>query len=92
MSQSKCSLFSLLSVRYPDPEDRISHRVISDISVLLKETTLTISDSIETGSPVETAHFLNPRFNKSGAYSFCPVLLFVCLFDLEKKRTFKVAI
>ena len=39
---------------YPDSEDRIFNRVITDISVVLKETTLTISDSIETGSPVET--------------------------------------
>ena len=30
------------------------NRVISDISVVLKETTLAISDSIETGSQVET--------------------------------------
>ena len=38
----------LLKVYYP--EDRICNR----ISVVLRETTLTISDSIETGSPVET--------------------------------------
>ena len=37
--------------RWPDPEDRIFNRVISDISVVLRETTLTISHSIETGSP-----------------------------------------
>ena len=37
-----------------DPEDRIFYPVISDISVALRETTLTISDSIETDSPVET--------------------------------------
>ena len=36
------------------PEDRISNRVISDISVVLRKTTLNISDSIETSSPVES--------------------------------------
>ena len=40
--------------KYPDPEDRIFNRNISDIFVVLRETTLTVSDSIETGSPVET--------------------------------------
>ena len=40
-------------LRYPNREDRIFNRVISDISVVLRETTLTISDSIQTGSPVE---------------------------------------
>ena len=41
---------------YPDPQDRIFNRVISDISVMLRETTLTFSDSIGTvsSSPVET--------------------------------------
>ena len=39
---------------YSDPEDRIFNRVISDISVVPRETTLTISDCIETGSPRET--------------------------------------
>ena len=39
------------TLRYWDPEDRIFNRIILDISVALKETTLTISDSIETGSP-----------------------------------------
>ena len=33
---------------YLDPEDRIFNRVITDISVILRETNLTISDSIET--------------------------------------------
>ena len=42
-------------LRYSDPEDRISKLVISDISVVLRETTLTISDSIETG----TSHWSN---------------------------------
>ena len=40
--------------RYPDPVDRIYNRVISDISVVLRENTLTISDSIKTGLLVET--------------------------------------
>ena len=40
----------MIMLRYPDPEDRIFNHVISDISVELRETTLTISDSIETGS------------------------------------------
>ena len=41
-------------LRYPNPEDRILNRVFWDISVVLKETAPTISDSIETNSPVET--------------------------------------
>ena len=44
-------------LRYSDPKDRIFNRfnrVILNISVVLGETTLTISDSIETGSPVES--------------------------------------
>ena len=43
-----------LSLRYPDHEDQISNPVISDISVLLRKTTLNISYSIETGSSIET--------------------------------------
>ena len=39
---------------YPNPEDQIFNRVISDISVIQRETTLSILDSIETGTPVET--------------------------------------
>ena len=39
---------------YPEPEDRIFNRLISGNSVLLGETALTISHSIETDSPVET--------------------------------------
>ena len=35
-------------------EDQIFNHVISDISLVLRETTLTTSDSIETGSPIET--------------------------------------
>ena len=42
------------TLRYPDPEDWIFNRVVSDISVVLRKTTLTISVSSETGSPVET--------------------------------------
>ena len=38
---------TVLFLRYPDP-------VIADIPVVLRETTLTISDSIETCPPVET--------------------------------------
>ena len=38
---------------YPNPEDSIFYRIISDIFVVLRETTLTISDSTETGTPVE---------------------------------------
>ena len=41
-------------VRYQGPEDRNFYRVISDISVVLRKTTLTILDSIQTDSPVES--------------------------------------
>ena len=43
-------------LRYPDPEDRILNRVISDISVVLRETALTtcISDSIQPGSSLDS--------------------------------------
>ena len=41
-------------LRYTDPEDRIFNRAISDISVVLRDTTLTISGFIETGLPVES--------------------------------------
>ena len=41
-------------LRYPYPEDGIFNRVFSDISVVLRATTLTISGSIETDSPVES--------------------------------------
>ena len=41
-------------LRYPDPKHRILNRVISDISVLLRETTHLISDSIDTVSTVES--------------------------------------
>ena len=40
-------------IKIPDYEDRIFNRIISDFSVVPRETTLTISDYIETGSPVE---------------------------------------
>ena len=42
------------ALKYPEPEDRIFNRFLSDISVLIKKITLSISDSIETGSPVES--------------------------------------
>ena len=48
-----CSSF-IFFLKYPEPENRIFKRVISDISVVLRETTLTISDSIEIVSPVES--------------------------------------
>ena len=41
---------SVNSLRYPDPEVDFLNRVISVISVVLRETTLTSSDS--TGKPV----------------------------------------
>ena len=41
-------------LKYPNPEDRILNRVISDIFVVLRKTIHTFSDSIETGSPVES--------------------------------------
>ena len=41
-------------LRYPDPEDRNLYCIISDISVMLRETPITISDSIEIGSPVDS--------------------------------------
>ena len=37
-----------LNLRYSDPEDRNFNRCISEISLIPRETTLTISDSIET--------------------------------------------
>ena len=43
----------VLGLRYSDPEDRIFNSVISDIFVEQRETTLTILNSIETGSPVD---------------------------------------
>ena len=48
-----CHFLKVL-LRHPDPEDRIFNRFISDISIVLRETTLTISGSIETVSPVES--------------------------------------
>ena len=35
------------------PKDRIFRHAILNISIVLRETTLTTSDSVETGSPVE---------------------------------------
>ena len=43
-----------VDLTYPDPVGRIFNRVISDISVILWDNTLIISDSIEKDSPVET--------------------------------------
>ena len=45
---------TFVRLRYPYPEDRIFNRATSDISHVLRETTLTISDSFETGSPAES--------------------------------------
>ena len=42
------------TLRHSDLEGRIFNLVISDISVVSRETTLTIYDYIETGSPVES--------------------------------------
>ena len=42
-----------LILRYSFPEDRIFNPVTSDISVVLRDTTLTISNSIQTNLPVE---------------------------------------
>ena len=42
------------NLTYLYPEDRIFNRVIWDISVVVRETTLTISDSTETVSPVKS--------------------------------------
>ena len=44
----------LTDLMYPDSKDCIFNRVISDIFVVQRESTLTISGSIETGSPVKT--------------------------------------
>ena len=41
-------------LRYLDPEDPFFNRVFSYISVVLRETTLAVSDSIETDLPVDT--------------------------------------
>ena len=43
-----------LILRYPDPEVRLFDRFISDISVVLRENTLTNTDCNKTGSPVES--------------------------------------
>ena len=51
--QSK-SYHNYETLRYSNPEDWNFNRVISDMSVVLRETILTILDSIETGSPLET--------------------------------------
>ena len=41
-------------VKVSYPEDKIFNGVISEFTVALRETTFTISHSIETGSPVKT--------------------------------------
>ena len=53
LSKSKAFTDGKLTLKYPNPDYWIFNRVISDISVVLRETTLTISDSTETGSSVE---------------------------------------
>ena len=52
---TKFTVLSNTNFSNPGPEDRIFifNRVITDILVALRETTLNTSDSIETGSPVE---------------------------------------
>ena len=52
LDQSKFS--SGNGLRYLDPEVRIFNHVVSDISVVLRETALATSDSTELGSPFET--------------------------------------
>ena len=42
----------MFALGYPNPEDRTLNRFISDFSFVLRETTFTISDSIETDSPL----------------------------------------
>ena len=49
-----CVIVMGSTLRYPYPRDQIFYRIFSDISGLLRETTLTILDSIKTGPPVET--------------------------------------
>ena len=41
-------------LRNRDPDGRVYNRAVLDISVVLWETILAISDSIETSSPIET--------------------------------------
>ena len=41
-------------LRYSDSEEQILNHVTSYISIVLKETNLIISDSIETDSPVKS--------------------------------------
>ena len=60
-------------LRYPEPEIRIFNHVIFDISVALRETTLTISDSIKTGSPVlRTKSVTKKEMNKCMAEIYDP--------------------
>ena len=46
-------LISCFEIKVSYPSDRILYSTISDISVVVRETTFTISDSIEIASPVE---------------------------------------
>ena len=43
-----------IQLRYPYPADQNFNRIISDISSVPRETTLIISEFIQTGSQVET--------------------------------------
>ena len=45
-------------------DNKIFNRVISDIAVVLREITLTVSESIETGSPVESeiVRVVSPKY------------------------------
>ena len=51
---SLCQYLYLEEIKVFNPEDWIFNHVILDIYVVLRETTLTISDSNEIGSPVES--------------------------------------
>ena len=50
---------NLIEVSCPDPEYRIFNRVISDISVVLRETILTVQHYIETVSPVKSVRVIS---------------------------------
>ena len=68
-------------LKYAGPEDQIFNRAISDISVVLRETTLTFSDSIVIGSPVETEIV---RVVSLGATEIAKII------HLKKKMTVRV--
>ena len=57
LNLSKTRAFADDKIRFSYPEDRIFNRVISDISIVLRESTLTISDSTETGTPLHYGSF-----------------------------------